>query len=90
MLIPKGNIPILQANGGEYLTENKENQIQLIPSKDIPPGSYIGYGKKNDFTDDKVFIEYNENYSHICKLFSITELSNALVPQYLKAPNITT
>lgn len=62
---------IIQANNGEYIIKKTDGTIELIPTGNIPPGKYIGYGTKNDFTDDKVFIEYIENYSHICEYFSM-------------------
>lgn len=89
-LLPWDKQGILQANNGEYLIRKQDGEVELIPTICIPPGNYIGYGEKNDFTDDKVFIEYTENYSHICTLFSQIEPSTQLTPVYLKAPNITT
>ncbi len=34
--------------------QKTDGTTELIPTGNIPPGKYIGYGTKNDFTDDKV------------------------------------
>ncbi len=89
-LLPWDAQSILQANNGEYLMQKTDGTTELIPTGNIPPGKYIGYGTKNDFTDDKVFIEYIENYSHICQCFWTIPSWEFLAPVYIKSPNITT
>jgi hypothetical protein len=52
-------------------------------------GTYQWYGEKNDFTNGREFIEYDENISHIIDVFRGRNSLDVLVPIYLKDPHIT-
>ena len=82
-------MPILQANDREYIIETTEWITDLIEKENIPPGTYIWYGDKNDFTDAKVFIEYREDAREISQVFKQIEYTEVLSPIYLKDPHIT-
>jgi hypothetical protein len=36
----------------------------------LEPGTYCGYGNQNDFTEDKIFIEYKEDWGEIISHFN--------------------
>lgn len=80
---------ILRANGNEYIVAQKNQSSNLIPKEDLPSGIYCGYGEKNDFTDDKVFIEYREDWGEVARIFSSLEYLDQVTPIYLKEPHIT-
>lgn len=81
--------PILKANDREYIIDVWHGETKLVEVGDIPPGNYTGYGEKNDFTDDKVFIEYSYNLDSIERMFSEKEPVERLNPIYLKDAHIT-
>lgn len=80
---------ILRANEHEYIVAQKDQSRSLISKEMIPSGIYCGYGEKNDFTDDKVFIEYREDWAEVIKIFSSLKYLDRVTPIYLKEPHIT-
>lgn len=87
-LIQDGH-PIIRANDGEYIISWENTRSILIPKGNIPKGHYCGYGEKNDFTDEKVFIEYKEDWKCISTIFSSLPYLDRVTPIYLKEPHIT-
>lgn len=83
------NTPIIEINTTEYLIRDALWSPTLIPQDKIPPWSYSGYLSKNDFTDDKVFIEYKEDYQKISTYFRKIKEQQWLSPIYYKNPHIT-
>lgn len=57
--------PILRANDQEYIISDSSSGTRLILVEDIPGGTYMGYGEKNDFTDGRDYIEYIEDWGKI-------------------------
>ena len=81
--------PILRANEREYILSQGTPSSILVSKEDLPDGRYSGYGAKNDFTDDKVFIEYKEDWYKISTIFSSLPFLDRVIPIYLKEPHIT-
>ncbi len=82
-------IPLLQANREEYITLWEDANIIFLKKESLRPGTYIWYGDKNDFTGNKNFIEYTENWEKIEKIFTWIWATSVLSPIYLKEPHIT-
>lgn len=82
-------IPLLQANREEYITLWEDANIIFLKKEFLRPGTYIWYGNKNDFTGNKNFIEYTENWEKIEKIFTWIWATSVLSPIYLKEPHIT-
>lgn len=87
-IIDTGN-PILKANEREYIIDVWHGETKLIAKEEISDWTYHGYGEKNDFTGEKVYIEYKRNIHWICKIFLQKEPISKLSPIYLKDPHIT-
>jgi hypothetical protein len=87
-IITDGRSPILRANDTEYII-GRAHEYNLIEKDFIPSGSYSWYADQNDFTEDKVWIQYNEDYAEITRIFENIESSSRLSPIYLKDPHIT-
>lgn len=83
------NIPIIQANNEEYIIRNDQWNSQHVQRKNLPPGTYEGYGSQNDFTDGKVLIEYVEDWEKLREIFLRLTPTKTLIPFYLKEPHIT-
>lgn len=81
-------IPTIQANQEEYIILD-ESIPRLLNKWVFPDWNYSGYGNKNDFTDGKVFIEYEEDWCKICEIFSELPPQERVIPIYLKEPHIT-
>lgn len=82
-------IPLLQANKEEYITRSKSGDIIFTRKEWFQTGTYMWYGEKNDFTDDKNFIEYTEDWGEIETIFARLPVLSVLFPIYLKEPHIT-
>ena len=85
----KKNIPIMRANDQEYIIRSLSWEDSLVKKALIPLGVYIWYGEKNDFTDERVLIEYREDFSEITRIFASIPVIDTLTPIYLKDPHIT-
>lgn len=83
------NHPILIANNREYII--LEENTPVLKEKNTLDQSltYTWYADKNDFTDEKKFIEYSEDIPFIVGVFEAKEKQNRLSPIYLKEPHIT-
>ncbi len=82
--------PILRANDREYILLDEDWIPSLSPKESIDPSKiYTGYGDKNDFTDEKNFIEYSEDLRTVTEVFTQLPSVNRLTPIYLKEPHIT-
>ncbi|MBP9812308.1 hypothetical protein KBC86_02920 [Candidatus Gracilibacteria bacterium] len=82
--------PILRANDREYIFLDEAGIPSLSPKELIDPSKiYTGYALKNDFTDEKNFIEYSEDHYWISEVFKKLPPTNRLSPIYLKEPHIT-
>lgn len=86
--IISGWIPLIQANTDEYRALLKNEDI-IIKKNELPDGIYAGYGDKNDFTDEKVFVEYKENWWKISTIFQRLSPLTEISPIYIKSPHIT-
>ncbi len=82
-------IPLLQANREEYITRSGSGEIVLMHKDQLRHGTYIWYGEKIDFTEDKNYIEYREDWREIETVFTQLPTISVLVPIYLKEPHIT-
>jgi hypothetical protein len=88
--ILNSNNPILRANDREYILLDEMWVPSLSPIESIDPSkTYTGYALKNDFTDEKNFIEYSEDLTWISEVFRKLPPTNRLTPIYLKEPHIT-
>jgi tRNA A37 threonylcarbamoyladenosine modification protein TsaB len=87
-LIEWGYTPILRANDREYITRIWGRDT-LIDKTSLLPGKYYWYGDQNDFTDDKVLIQYDRKYAQVSDIFEKISASYHLSPLYLKDPHIT-
>lgn len=87
-LIPSVYQPILQANDTEYIIKNPTS-TELRHIDTLEAGIYMWYAKENDFTDEKKFIEYREDWWYIESIFQKLEPLDILTPIYLKEPHIT-
>ncbi len=85
----EGGIPLLRANQEEYITSSEDGEILLTQMENLWPGNYIWYRGENNFTEDKNFIEYTEDWLFIEKVFSRLPYLSVLSPIYLKEPHIT-
>ncbi len=85
----RDGMPILQANREEYITQLKNGDIVFIQKEWLQRGTYVWYGEKNDFTEDKNFIEYTEDWRKIETIFAWFPIVSVLLPIYLKEPHIT-
>ncbi len=87
--IIKDSNPILIANNREYIILEKNTPLLREKSALNPSLRYTWYADKNDFTDEKNFIEYSEDIEYIKSVFDHAPLQNRLSPIYLKEPHIT-
>jgi hypothetical protein len=87
-IIDDSSFPTIKANDREYIIK-VDHTIKLCEKTHIPPWEYIWYGDQNDFTEDKVLIQYSEKYDYISQVFEKIVPSSGLVPIYLKDPHIT-
>jgi hypothetical protein len=81
--------PIIIANNSEYIIRKADRSTSLINKSTLPDGTYTGYGVQNDFTDEKILIEYSEDWGKILYIFEKLAPEKTLTPIYLKEPHIT-
>lgn len=85
-------VGVLKANDREYIVQIWPSSTQMFDMSDMSKlanDDYVGYGKKNDFTEGQNFIEYTYDFPHIVSLFREKTWEERLAPIYLKDPHIT-
>lgn len=87
-LIQNKNIPIIEANNGEYLIRQNDKTI-LIKKNELKEWSYEGIFSENLSTQNIKYIQYRENQSNIDSIFSTKNPVDPIYPIYLKPPHIT-
>jgi tRNA A37 threonylcarbamoyladenosine modification protein TsaB len=87
-LIPKAH-RLMRINATQYLVQREDGEISLVEKEDIPPGSYIGSDKENDFTNDRHFIQYILSITDAKRVFETKPFVEKTSPIYYKDPHIT-
>lgn len=81
--------PILYANDREYILLGDNGPFLCEKESLNQQIQYVWYAKKNDFTDEKNFIEYREDFVYIAQIFGALPNTQRLSPVYLKEAHIT-